>query len=312
MGEWKNLPWPYRACASPVQKWRFRVFRYGSGFACSVRGVDVLSRLGQALGMSSLIVRGWRRLEALPYLGPLLASASRMERTTLAVLAFSAFALYAFIAIADAVTGNSPGAVDRGILLALRNPANLADPLGPPWFEEMMRDFTALGGTGALTLLTLMVLAFLMLIRKRHAAVLVAVSVAGGTVLSQIMKWGFDRPRPDIVPHGSIVYTQSFPSGHTMLAAVVYLTLGALLARTQSQVRVKVFLLTMAALLTVLIGISRIYLGVHWPTDVLGGWMLGAAWAALCWLVMVWLQRKGEVETDAPMALDPPDQNAQG
>lgn len=262
--------------------------------------------------MSSLIVRGWRRLEALPYLGPLLASASRMERTTLAILACGAFALYVFIAIADAVMSNGHGDMDRRILLSLRNPSDLADPLGPPWFEEMMRDFTALGGTGVLTLLTAMVLVFLMFIGKRHAAVLVAASVAGGTVLSQIMKWGFDRPRPDLVPHGSIVYTQSFPSGHSMLAAVVYLTLGALLARTQHQVRVKVFLLTMAALLTMLIGISRIYLGVHWPTDVLGGWMLGACWASLCWLVMVWLQRKGEVETDSPMTPNPPDPQESG
>ncbi len=255
--------------------------------------------------MNSLLVRGWRRLEVLPLIGPVLASASRMERTTLAVLAFTACALYVFIAIADAVVGSEPGALDRGILLALRNPADLSDPLGPRWLEEMMRDFTALGGTGVLTLLTLAVLVFLMLIRKRHAALMVALSVAGGLALSQAMKWGFDRPRPDLVPHGSYIYTQSFPSGHTMLAAVVYLTLGALLARTQPQVRVKVFLLVFAGVLTVLIGVSRIYLGVHWPTDVLGGWMLGAAWAALCWLVMVWLQRKGEVESDAPMELEP-------
>ena len=80
--------------------------------------------------------------------------------------------------------------------------------------------------------------------------------VAGGLLLSQMMKWGFDRPRPDLVPHGSYIYTKSFPSGHTMLAAVVYLTLGALLARTQPQVRVKVFLLVLAGFLTVLIGVA--------------------------------------------------------
>ncbi len=274
-----------------------------------MEGVDAFSRLGQRGCMTSLLVHGWRRLEGLPLIGPILASASRMERTTLAVLAFTAFALYVFIAIADGVVGSAPGALDRGILLALRNPADLSDPLGPAWLEEMMRDFTALGGTGVLTLLTLAVLVFLMLIRKRHAALMVALSVAGGLLLSQMMKWGFDRPRPDLVPHGSYIYTKSFPSGHTMLAAVVYLTLGALLARTQPQVRVKVFLLVLAGVLTVLIGVSRIYLGVHWPTDVLGGWMLGAAWAALCWLVMVWLQRKGEVESDAPMELEPVSEN---
>lgn len=149
-----------------------------------------------------------------------------------------------------------------------------------------------------LTLLTLAVIAFLALTHKRHAALLVAVSVAGGTILSQVLKWGFDRPRPDLVPHGMSVYSQSFPSGHSMLAAVVYLTLAALLARTQKRTRVKLFLLGAAAIITVIVGISRIYLGVHWPTDVVGGWALGAAWASSCWLVMLFLQRKGEVEAE--------------
>ncbi len=260
--------------------------------------------------MISLLSRGRRRLEAFPVIGRLLASVSHMERVTLATLAFAACALYAFVKIADEVMDHETGSLDRGILLALRNPENLSDPLGPPWVEEMMRDFTALGSTGVLTLLTLVVLAFLMMTQKRHAALLVAVSVAGGTALSQVMKWGFDRPRPDLVPHGMAVYTQSFPSGHAMLSAVVYLTLGALLARTQARTRVKVFLLMVAAALTVVVGISRIYLGVHWPTDVLGGWMLGAGWAALCWLVMLWLQRKGEVESDT--ALPPGEAGAPG
>ncbi|WP_454917462.1 phosphatase PAP2 family protein [Xanthobacter sediminis] len=248
--------------------------------------------------MTSLLARGLRRLEALPAIGPLLASVSRMERLTLAILGFVACALYAFVEIADEVMDGEAGGLDRGILLALREPGNLSDPLGPPWFEEMMRDFTALGSTGVLTLITAAVLVFLLLTQKRHAALLVAVSVAGGTLLSQVMKWGFDRPRPDLVPHGMAVYTQSFPSGHAMLSAIVYLTLGALLARTQARTRVKVFLLAMAAAVTVIVGVSRIYLGVHWPTDVLGGWMLGAGWAALCWLLMLWLQRAGDVEGD--------------
>ncbi|MFG1480293.1 phosphatase PAP2 family protein [Xanthobacter sp. V4C-4] len=248
--------------------------------------------------MTSLITRGRRRLEALPVIGRLLASVSHMERMTLATLGFAACALYIFARIADEVLEGPAGSLDRGILLALRDPNNLSDPLGPVWLEEMMRDFTALGSTGVLTLLTLVVLVFLLMTQKRHAALLVAVSVAGGTALSQVMKWGFDRPRPDLVPHGAAVYTQSFPSGHAMLSAIVYLTLGALLARTQARTRVKVFLVGTAAVVTVCVGVSRIYLGVHWPTDVLGGWMLGAGWAALCWLVMLWLQRKGDVEPE--------------
>ncbi|WP_296585351.1 phosphatase PAP2 family protein [Xanthobacter sp.] len=254
----------------------------------------------------SLLKRGLHRLEGLPIVGPLLASVSTMERATLVVVGFIAFAFYLFLVVADEVTEGPPGSLDRGILLALRNPADPSDPLGPPWVEEMMRDLTALGGTSVLTLLTLAVIFFLILTRKRHAALLVAVSVAGGTILSQGLKWGFDRPRPDLVPHGMSVYSQSFPSGHAMLAAVVYLTLAALLARTQQRTRVKLFLLGGAAAITVIVGISRIYLGVHWPTDVVGGWALGAAWASTCWLAMLWLQRRGEVEGEANGSAAPP------
>ena len=112
------------------------------------------------------------------------------------------------------------------------------------------------------------------------------------------MKWVFSRPRPDLVPHGAEVYTASFPSGHSMMSAVVYLTLGALLARTQSDRSVKTYVLAMAVVLTVLVGTSRVYLGVHWPTDVLAGWALGGAWALVCWSAMTWLQSRGQVEAE--------------
>jgi undecaprenyl-diphosphatase len=118
-------------------------------------------------------------------------------------------------------------------------------------------------------------------------------------LLSSGLKELFDRPRPDLVPHAVQVYTASFPSGHAMLSAVAYLTLGALLARVQAQRRVKAYLLGVSVLLAVLIGVSRVYLGVHWPTDVLAGWCVGAAWAMFCWTVALWLQRRGKVEGDA-------------
>jgi undecaprenyl-diphosphatase len=116
--------------------------------------------------------------------------------------------------------------------------------------------------------------------------------------VSTVLKAAFERPRPDLVPHGSYVSTASFPSGHSMMAAVVYLTLGALLARVEPDRRVKVFILTAAVLLALLVGVSRVYLGVHWPTDVLAGWTVGAGWALLFWLVARALQRRGSVETD--------------
>ena len=165
-----------------------------------------------------------------------------------------------------------------------------------------MRDITALGSTVVLALMVLVVVGFLAMTRRAYAALTVLLSVAGGVLVSQGLKLAFARPRPDLVPHGTEIYTASFPSGHAMMAAVVYLTLGALLARTQPSRSVKVYILVVAVVLAVLVGVSRVYLGVHWPTDVLAGWVLGGVWAFGCWLVMLWLQARGEVEdeTTAP------------
>jgi undecaprenyl-diphosphatase len=209
-------------------------------------------------------------------------------------------ALWGFLVLADEVAEGGTGRFDRAILLALRNPQDPADPIGPRWFEEMARDVTALGSTVVLTLITLAAIGFLLMLRRRAAALLVAVSVGGGVLLSNLLKFGFARPRPELVPHAVKVYTASFPSGHSMLSAVTYLTLGALLARVQPRRRLKLYLLGLAVLLTVLVGASRVYLGVHWPTDVLAGWCMGAAWAILCWLAARWLQRRGDVEPDRP------------
>jgi undecaprenyl-diphosphatase len=221
---------------------------------------------------------------------------SRLERLTVALVAVGGAGILAFLALADAVADGGTRRFDEWLLVALRSPGDLSDPVGPKWFEEMMRDITALGGTAVLTLGVLAVTGFLALTRKTHAAITVLVSVVSGMVLSQAIKWAYARPRPELVPHGMETYSASFPSGHSMMAAVVYLTLGALLARHQAQPRMRVYVLLVAVLLTVLVGISRVYLGVHWPTDVLAGWCLGAAWAILCWFAMLWLQRRGTVE----------------
>jgi undecaprenyl-diphosphatase len=161
-----------------------------------------------------------------------------------------------------------------------------------------MRDITALGSTAVLSLIVAGVAGFLAVSGMRHAAVMVLLSVLSGVGLSNSLKAGFSRARPEFIPQDMIVYTASFPSGHTTLSAVVYLTLGALLCRTQSSLAVKVYVLSIAAVLTVIVGISRVYLGVHWPTDVLAGWTLGGVWALLCWMVMVWLQKRGNVEAE--------------
>jgi undecaprenyl-diphosphatase len=194
------------------------------------------------------------------------------------------------------VSEGDPFSFDRAILLLFRNPADVTDPLGPAWLESGMRDITALGGTVVLTIVTLGAAGYLMLAGKRSAALFVVASIIGALVLSFTIKAGIERPRPDLVPHGTPVYTASFPSGHATGAAATYLTLGALLARFQPRRWVKIYLLGLATTLTVLIGLSRIYLGVHWPTDVLAGWTLGASWALFCWVIARWLQQRGQVE----------------
>jgi len=219
-----------------------------------------------------------------------------IEASALATIGLVGAALWLFISIAGEVVEGETSAWDRRLLLALRSAADPAVPWGPAWVQEMARDFTALGGFAVLTLMTLAVTGYLLLARKRHAAVAVFVAVAGGLILSSLLKLGFDRPRPDLVPHGSFVYTASFPSGHSMMAAVTYLTLGAMLAHVQASSVMKIYLLSVAVVLTLLVGVSRVYLGVHWPTDVAAGWAVGAAWALFCSLVMRRLQRRGKVE----------------
>ncbi|HUG62236.1 MAG TPA: phosphatase PAP2 family protein [Methylomirabilota bacterium] len=219
-------------------------------------------------------------------------------RTLVAILTISAFA-WVFLELADTVIDGETHAIDTALLLALRNPLDPSDPLGPGWIEELGRDITALGGVGVLTMLTLAVAGLLWLQGRHHTVWFLLVSVGGGLLVSTLAKYGFDRPRPDLVPHGSRVYTASFPSGHSMMAAVAYLTLAVILARSQRRRILKIYLLVVAASLTVAVGVSRVYLGVHWPSDVLAGWVAGAAWALLCWLVAQRLEASHAIEPEA-------------
>jgi undecaprenyl-diphosphatase len=230
------------------------------------------------------------------HLGRLLTRLGRQELWLLLSLLLVVSAIWAFVTLANAMMEGETQAFDRAVLLAMRTPGHPAEPWGPPWLTEVVRDYTALGGVGLLTFMTMAVLGFLLLQGKPRVTLMVVLTVGGGMLLSTLLKRGFARPRPDLVPHGVLVHTASFPSGHAMLSAVVYLTLGALLARVQPQRRLKMYVLTLAVVLTVLVGLSRIYLGVHWPTDVLAGWLAGAAWALLAWCVAVWLQLRGVLE----------------
>ena len=230
----------------------------------------------------------------------------RPEITLLGWLLAVAAALWMFLQLADLAEDETP-ALDTAVLLALRNPLDLADPVGPEWLELTARDMTSLGGYPVLVLVTLAAAGFLLIARRPGVAVIVLVAIGGGMLLSTGLKVAFERSRPDLVPHAVQVYTLSFPSGHAMLSAVTYLTLGALLARAQPRRRLRIYLMAVAIVLTLLIGASRVYLGVHWPTDVLAGWCAGGAWATACWAVVLWLQQRGKVERDNSMAPDEAD-----
>ena len=204
--------------------------------------------------------------------------------------------VWGFIELADEVREGQTQRFDEWAIRALRHKDDLDKPIGPTWLGEVGRDLTALGGVTVLTLVTIAVTGHLLLAGKRHAAVFLVIAVAGGLLLSTVLKNSFDRARPDLVKHLSSVYTSSFPSGHSMLSAVVYLTLGSLLMRVAPRRRLKLFYLGVAMTLTFLVGVSRVYMGVHWPTDVLAGWTAGLVWALLCWLATRALQRRGAVE----------------
>jgi undecaprenyl-diphosphatase len=171
-------------------------------------------------------------------------------------------------------------------------------PLGQLATAAMVRDITALGSAVVLTILTLLILGYLWMTRRYRTAGLIAFATAGGQLLNLFLKHEFARERPDAVLHLVQVSSSSFPSGHTMESSIFYLTIGALLARMATRRREKSYFIASALLLTFLIGASRVYLGVHYPTDVLAGWSAGTAWALLCWFVADWLGRHGKLRAE--------------
>jgi undecaprenyl-diphosphatase len=225
-----------------------------------------------------------------------IARAGRSDiRPLITVLSLAAL-LLAFGLIAQEVVEGEPLWFDRALLLAFRDPENPAVPVGPAWLPGAARDVTSLGSTVVLGIVLLAVVGYLLLAHKRTAAWLMLGSVLGGLAVNSLLKYAFARPRPDIVPPAVEVFTASFPSGHATLSAITYLTLAAILGRTQPAVSIRIYFVVLAAFVTGLVGVSRVYLGVHYPTDVLAGWCIGAAWAIGCWALTSWLQRRGGVE----------------
>ena len=203
---------------------------------------------------------------------------------------------WGFIELADEVREGETQDFDEWVVRSMRRSDDPAQPIGPEWLAEVGRDITALGGAAVILMLTLTVVGHLIMQRKYHSLWLLIIATVGGLLLSSALKGWVDRDRPEIVPHLSYVVTSSFPSGHSMLSAVVYLTLGSLLAGLAERRSSKIYFLVVALLLTLLVGVSRVYMGVHYPTDVLAGWAAGLAWALLCWVVARKLRVEGKVE----------------
>lgn len=217
---------------------------------------------------------------------------NRIEFPVLLAGLLIAGALWGFFELSEVARAGAPNSLDMRLLLAFREPGDPSNPIGSDLLESYVRDVTAMGGTVWLTLLTALVIVFLLLSGKWQVALFVLVAVGGGQIISSLLKLGIDRPRPDIVSHLMNESSRSFPSGHAMMSAVTYLTLGSLLARIVPQRRLKIYFLSVAVLLTVMVGVSRVFLGVHWPSDVLGGWCAGFAWALVCWLIARWWLRQ--------------------
>jgi len=200
--------------------------------------------------------------------------------------------LWGFEELMEVARATTPHAFDTEILLAFRHAGQPDSPIGPLWLQGAMRDVTALGSTVVLMLITTATIIYLLLIRRPSTALFVLAAVASGQALSTLLKHEVDRPRPDLVSHLVNETSLSFTSGHAMLSTVTYLTLGSLAARFLPDRRTKIFVFSLAVLITVLVGTSRVYLGVHWPSDVLAGWCAGFAWDMLCWLAARLLQRR--------------------
>jgi len=208
------------------------------------------------------------------------------------LLAVAALALAGvFVKVAVEMREGETSGFDNAILNAFRNPAAPSTPIGPPWLYEATRDVTSLGSYAVLGILVVLVVVYLLLARKRFEAIYLSVAVVSGVLFSSALKVGFNRPRPTI-DNAPEVFSASFPSGHATMSAVVFLTLGAILAAHEPQRPLRSLFVGAAIVLTLIVGVSRVYLGVHYPTDVIAGWCLGTTWAILWSLATRWLAQR--------------------
>jgi undecaprenyl-diphosphatase len=226
----------------------------------------------------------------------------RRELTWLIAGVGACLLLWGFLALASEVMEGDTSTLDTRILVALRKADDPSRPIGPSWVETALLDVTALGGPTVLGLVVLSVVGFLALQERYRTAVGVLATAGSGEIANYAMKNLFLRPRPDVVLHLRDVTSTSFPSGHAMESAIIYLTLGAMLMRLADRRVTKIYCMGIAIFLTLLVGVSRVYLGVHYPTDVVAGWMFGFFWASLCWIVAKRFERETGVAEERQKA----------
>jgi undecaprenyl-diphosphatase len=221
---------------------------------------------------------------------------SRIEIKVLIAVFAIIVGTFGFVLIAGFVSRGLTDHIDMQILRAFRYPDNLKRPVGPGWLFEVMRDITSLGGSTIVSLITFFVIGYFILKKQYSMLFLVLAAVIGGAVMDLELKELFGRIRPEIIPRLIPEKSYGFPSGHSMMSAIIYLSLASLIARMQVRRIDKIYVISVAIFLSLMIGISRVYLGVHFPTDVLGGWSLGLAWAALCWFIAWYISKKDQIK----------------
>jgi undecaprenyl-diphosphatase len=205
----------------------------------------------------------------------------RQEKLALLAMATVVFGTLIFFLFAREVLEGDTQKFDEWAVDLFRDRSDLAVPRGPGWLAGSVRDVTALGSIAVIGFVSLTALGFAALRGKRRLAMLILAAAGGGFLLNHGLKLLFDRPRPQL-PHVVGIASRSFPSGHAMVSAAVYLSIAALLATREQRRLLQAYIVGVGVLLTVLVGMSRVYLGYHYPTDVLAGWLAGLVWAVLC------------------------------
>lgn len=225
----------------------------------------------------------------------------RIDRTKALIAATVLWA--GFAAIVWAVTTGRTGGFDETGLLLWRAGDGLG-PRGPALLMESVRDVTALGGVLLRNLIAIGAVAALLFLRLRREALLLVATVMLGWLVNSGVKLLVGRPRPEIVPHLTDAGGASFPSGHSFNAAVVYIAIALAFATLSARHSVRYTIIGGAMVLSALVAWSRVWLGVHFPSDVAAGWLGGAGWA---FLAAALLQRSAEkaAESETAEKLDP-------